>query len=133
MDTLQDFLLYYAPVLAVSICGLIFGLTALSQHRKAATLTTIGWGLVMLHHCLHFLYYHFIFDRAVSTRSLSPHTVFELGIFLLSGASILCVLLGLYMLLAPGSRRPETYGMPGSSGSAFQYQGLDLHAEGDRA
>jgi hypothetical protein len=129
MDTLQIFLRYYAPVLAVSICGLIFGLTALSQHRKAATLTTIGWGLVMLHHCLDFLYYHFIFDGADSTL----YTVFELGLFLLSGASILCVLLGLYMLLAPGSRRPETYGMPGSSGSAFQYQGLDLHAEGDRA
>ena len=129
MDTLHNFLLYYAPVLAVSICGLIFGLTALSRHRKAAMLTTIGWGLVILDYCLDFLYYHFIFDGADSTL----YTVFEIGIFLLTVPAILCVLLGLYMLLAPGSRRPETYGMPSNSTSAFQYQGLDLHTEGDRA
>tara|TARA_B100000809_G_scaffold174871_1_gene172132 strand:+ start:90 stop:482 length:393 start_codon:yes stop_codon:yes gene_type:complete len=129
MYNILDFLHHSGLLgLAVSLCGLIFGLRALSRHGKAAMLTSIGWGLVMLERCLFFLYYYFFFEYVNDTLVI----VARLGFLMLGAASLFCVLLGIYMLLSPGTRRPEAYGRHGNSGSAFQYQGLDLHAEGDR-
>jgi len=123
MDVL-DFLMYRVPFLAMGTCGLIFGLRALSRHGKAAMLTTIGWGLFLLT----FLFYFFLwgfFDYGTGIQLFIN--------FLISPAAIIMILLGILSMLTPRSRNPVTTGMPGNSTSAFQYQGLDLHAEGDQS
>ena len=123
MDIL-DFLLYRAPFLAVYTCGLIFGLRALSRHGTAAMLTTIGWGLFLLSS----LFYSFLwgfFDYATGIQLFMD--------FLISPAATIMILLGILSMLTPRASNPVTTGMPGNSASEFQYQGLDLHAEGDQS
>jgi predicted phage tail protein len=118
-----DFLLP-AAFLAICACGLIFGLRALSRHGKAATLTTIGWGLFLLHHLFFFFLWGFFnYDTRIQL----------LMNFLLYPGAIIMILLGILSMLTPRASNPVTTGMPGNSASAFQYQGLDLHAEGDQS
>ena len=123
MDML-DFLLYRAPFLAMGACGLIFGLKALSRHGNAAMLTTIGWGLFLLT----FLFYFFLWNF------FGGGTGIWLFInFLLFPGGIIMILQGILVMLTPRESHPTLPGMPSNSASAFQYQGLDLHAEGDQA
>ena len=121
MDIL-DFLFIRAPFVAMGTCGLIFGLRALSRHGKAAMLTTIGWGLFLLT----FLFYFFLwgfFDYGTGIRLFTNFLVFP--------AAIIMILLGILSMLTSRTSNPVPTGVPGNSASAFQYQGLDLHAEGD--
>ena len=123
---MNDLLSFLYPVIevAVCVCGLIFGLMALSQHGKAAMLTTIGWGLFLLSS----LFYSFLwgfFDYATGIQLFMN--------FLISPAATIMILLGILSMLTPRASNPVTTGMPGNSASAFQYQGLDLHAEGDQS
>ncbi len=124
MDVLV-FLMYRVPFLAMGTCGLIFGLRALSRHGKAAMLTTIGWGLLSLSSLFYFFLYNFTF--------LYDMWGIQLFIdFLLYPGAIIMILLGILSMLTPRASNPVTTGMPGNSASEFQYQGLDLHAEGDQ-
>ena len=123
MDVL-DFLMYRVPFLAMGTCGLIFGLRALSRHGKAAMLTTIGWGLFLLT----FLFYFFLwgfFDYGTGIQLFVD--------LLIQPAATIMILLGILSMLTPRTSNPVTTGMPSNSTSAFQYQGLDLHAEGDQS
>ena len=123
MDVL-DFLIHRAPFLAMGACGLIFGLMALSRHGRAATLTTIGWGLYLLTGLLDFFLWNF---------SGYDSWILLVMNFLLFPAAIIMILLGILSMLTPRTSNPIPTGMPGNSASAFQYQGLDLHAEGDQS
>ncbi len=124
---MNDLLIFLYPVseVAVCVCGLIFGLMALSRHGKAAMLTTIGWGLLSLSSLFYFFLYNFTF--------LYDMWGIQLFIdFLLYPGAIIMILLGILSMLTPRASNPVTTGMPGNSASEFQYQGLDLHAEGDQ-
>ncbi|MFP6753472.1 MAG: hypothetical protein VB855_17450 [Pirellulaceae bacterium] len=119
-----DFLLYRAPFLAVESCGLVFGLRALSRHGTAAILTTIGWGLLLLTSLLSFFVWNF-FGYSSGIQLL-------MNFLLYPGATIM-ILLGILSMLTPRASNPTLPGMPSNSTSAFQYQGLNLHAEGDQS
>ena len=123
MNDLLNFLFPVSEV-AVCVCGLIFGLMALSRHGTAAMLTTIGWGLFLLSS----VFYFFLW------RSFGYGTGIQLFIdFLLYPGAIIMILLGILSMLTPRASNPTLPGMSSNSASAFQYQGLDLHAEGDQS
>lgn len=114
--------LYSISHIAVCVCGLIFGARALSRHGTAAILTTIGWGLLLLATLFYFFHFRFFFFGRWLPLLMD---------FLIYPSAIIMILLGILSMLTPRTSTPIPTGMPGNSASAFQYQGLDLHAEGD--
>ena len=87
-------------------------------------LTTIGWGLLLLTSLLDFFLWN-----------VSGYDSWILLVmnFLLFPAATIMILLGILSMLTPRASNPTLPGMPSNSTSAFQYQGLDLHAEGDQS
>jgi len=85
-------------------------------------LTTIGWGLFLLA----FLFYFFLWGFFGYGNGILLFID-----FLIFPAALIMILLGILSMLTSRTSNPVPTGVPGNSASAFQYQGLDLHAEGD--